>query len=98
MKLSKGQCRIVGVILTEARIALTDRGMSVQAKYALLNEDSTPVAEAPRTNGFSEKVREAMTALVEALETDQMTLLFGEEAPVDDEESAVVSPQGVQTF
>lgn len=97
MKLSKGQCRIVGVILTEARVALTDRGMSIQAKYALLNEDSTPVAEAPRANGFSEKVREAMTALVEALEADQMTLLFGEEAPID-EESAVVSPQGVQTF
>lgn len=98
MKLSKGQNRIVGVILTEAKIGiLSTPSLSVQSRFALIDEESNFVGESSRSNGFSTKVQEAVIALVNALEEDQMVQLFGEEETLSDD-SANVSPKDIPTF
>lgn len=98
MKLSSNKSRIVGVLMTEMRVAVTNQpGVTVMARFALLDQDSNVVAEAPRTGGFSPKVAEAVAALVEALEMDELSRLFGEEPEAEDDGS-VASPSNIPTF
>jgi hypothetical protein len=98
VKVSKNKSRIIGLILTEARVGIMEGlGLSVQARFALLDEESNMVADAPRTKGFSPKVQEAVTALIDALEEDQMRLIFGEEPEVPNEPDPI-SPKDIPTF
>lgn len=97
MKLSANKCRITGVILTEVKIGvMTSPGLMIQARFALIDEESNVIAEAPLRE-FSKEVETAIDGLVKALEGDAMKRIFGEEYQPSDE-SAVASPKDIPTF
>lgn len=98
MKLSTNKCRITGVILTEVKVlVMTSPGLMVQARFALIDEESNVIAEAPLNREFSKEVEIAIDGLVKALEGDAMKRIFGEESQPS-EESAVASPKDIPTF
>ncbi len=79
MKLSNASSRIVGLLLTEFRLAtLTNTGLVAQARFALVDAETNVVAESSRSGDFSAKVGDAISALITALEEDQARVIFTE--------------------
>lgn len=98
MKLSKNKNKIVGVMLKDLSFPLV-KGADLIANFLLIDEEVQLRAEASLDRGWPEEVRNALSALVLAMETHQLSLLFGEEAPeVVEEQATPVISNDIKTF
>ncbi len=97
MKLSKNPSRIVGLIMGDVTVNIVPE-LKMQARFALLDAEGSVVGQTSRGRDWSPKVQEALVALIDAMESDELANMFGEEPADGSSEATTASPKDIPTF
>jgi len=72
--------------------------LKIQARFGLLDAEGSVVGQTSRGRDWSPKVQEALVALIDAMERDELTNMFGEEQTDQGGEATTASPKDIPTF
>lgn len=94
MRVSSSNARIRAITLGEASLNLIRMDqIPLRAKFALLDEEGNACGYFEKSNGWSEKVLEALQVLAGVIEEDAMSTIFLEETSSPTTSSTDEPPQ-----